>query len=412
MVRFTRFHFSPRIFGTCFALVAFQLATSAADFAWQDTGKYRPPDFEGTFSHEPEFGKRLEEVFKEMRGQVPAPENIFELFRRGLRTCSLYPQTTLGWFGPQYIWNKSPQNAEAIELMYHAVGSTNREISYNALYFGLSTVRPMTEPILRTLVDLGMKSEDPNILSRIAWGGAAQKGRLVHYLKPYLESEDSKQREHAQTLQKIFSGELKAFVWASEQARKRAEAKYSNRLEEIRTTLTKGDSRGRRETLDLILGERIALIMDESFIPAFAAAATDAEPKVRELVAKIAGDRWIWSATDQPPEAIELMMQLSRDPNRHVRYDANYYGLSTIRHRTDEEVERMIEMALYDGLDNPDFRGRVTWGLERNRELVGASCGNGWPPAKQIRSKRPTLTAFTLVSSRKIRKSLRKWRRS
>ena len=343
---------------------------AADDFAWRDTNTYRSPNFEATFPYDLAGGLELQEFVRTYRHPAPIPTNIFELYQRGLRTCPSGGQPALSFLGNQYIWGKSPQDPRAIDLMYHAAGSTNRETSYNAIYFGLSTVRPMTEPILRTLVDISIKSQDPNTLSRVAWGGATHKDRLLFYLQPYLASKDPAIREHAQTLDQIFSGKLKAFAWAAEVARKQAEAKYSNRLEEFRTALEKGDSAKRHETLELIQRDAIASIMDESFIPAFAAAAADPDYKIRDSIATITGSRWIWNASDQAPEAIELMMRLSRDDNRNVRYNANYYGLSVIRHRTDAEVERMIEMAMRDGMDNPDFLHRITWGLERDRNLV------------------------------------------
>jgi hypothetical protein len=228
----------------------------------------------------------------------------------------------------------------------------------------------MTDPILHALVDIAIQSEDPNLLSRVAWSGAADKDRQLHYLDPYLSSENPARREHAEVLRKIFSGELKAFAWAAEQARQKAQAKYADQLNDFRMVLEKGESKARSELLEMILRERVALIMDESFIPAFAAAATDTNADVRKKVAIIVGQRWIWEASEQAPAAIDLAMKLSRDPDRGVRYNANYYGLSTIRHRTDDEVARMLEMALHDGLSNADFRGRINWGLEKNRELV------------------------------------------
>jgi hypothetical protein len=372
-----KFHVGPMSTRKPFSLVTIPLllalqalwSLAAVPLAWQDTNTYRAPDFEAHFPIEPEAGKRLEQFWRSIQRETSTAEQDLDLVRRGLRTCPEDTQTmVLRWFGNKYIWGKTPQNAEAVELMYHAAGTTNWGVRHYAIYFGISTVRPMTEPILRSLVDIAMRSEDADTLARIAWGG--QKDRLLHHLKPHLASENPARREHAETLKKIFSGEFQAHAWAAEQARKKAQVKYSGRLEEFRGTLNKGTSKERSELVELILSERIALIMDESFIPAFAAAATDPEASVRDRVAIIAGQRWVWNASEQAPEAIELMLKLSRDPNRGVRYNANYYGLSTIRHRTDAEVERMIEMALYDGLSNGDFRGRVTWGLERSRELV------------------------------------------
>ena len=254
--------------------------------------------------------------------------------------------------------------------MYHAAGATNPIISYNAIYFGLPVVRPLTEPILRALVEAAMNSEDPNVLSRIGWGAASRKERLQHYLQPFVDSTDDARREHARVLQKIFSGELKAFAWAEEKARDRARENYAPHLEEFRSSLLGGGSAARLKTLELFQKERIALIVDDGFLPAFAAAASDTNSKIRNMIAVTVGSRWIWHATNQHPEAINLMLRLSKDIDRQVRYNANYYGLSTIRNRNDAVIERMLELTLKDGTDNQDFRQRVVWGLKNDSSAL------------------------------------------
>jgi hypothetical protein len=353
-----------------FTLSGFAELEIGADspFAWQDVKTYRPPNFDGTFPDDPEGSKRLAAALPSLERNGNADESAFELLRLGLRALSVDHQTmALRWIGNAFIWNQSPQNPQAIDLMYHAAGSANSVIRYNAVYFGLSVVRPMTASILRALAEIGMNSEDPNVLSRIAWGASAQKEELLRHLQPHIASDDPARRQHAEALRRIFSGELKAFAWAEAKARGAAQAKYSDQLEEIRQGLIEKDSTARRETIELIHRERIALIMDETFIGAFAAAAGDQDATVRKSVAVITGTRWIWNQPNQLAEAIELMLRLSRDPVREVRYDAMYYGLSTLRNRSDEAVERMIEMTMQDGMDNQDFRQRIIWGLREER---------------------------------------------
>lgn len=362
------------------ALIAFLSAClifPSYAFSWQDTGEYRAPDFEANFPHDPAAAKRLAEIIPALeRGQPPT--NSFELLQLGLRALPVdrYMPALRG-FGNSYIWNKSPQNPQAIELMYHAAGSTNDQISYSAIYFGLSTVRPMTQSILRTLADVAMNSEDPNTLSRIAWGASSHKTDIINYLKPHLESTDSKRREHADDLRKIFAGELKAFAWADARARIAAQNRYGHRLEEIRQTLLTGDSKARREAFDLIERNRINLIMDETFIPAFAASATDPDSDVRRSATIITGSTWIWHSGKQSPAAIDLMMRLSRDNDRDVRYNALYYGLSTIRARSDAVIERMLELLFLDGMDHGSVRGRITWGL-RDQKPATARVLSKW----------------------------------
>jgi hypothetical protein len=346
------------------ALATFSFAAESS-YAWQDTTQYRPPNFEGTFATDNEASQRLERALPNLERSRSAAEDSFELLRVGLRNLRVDRQMpALRWFGNAFIWNKSPQDARAIDLMYHAAGSTNSNISYNAIYFGLSTVRPLSDNIRRALIEAAMRSEDPNLLSRVAWAAASEKSEFLKHLQPFLNSPDRATHEHAESLRAILAGEIKAFAWAANRARESAQQKFAPRLEEIRNALSTGDSAKRRETLDLIQKERIDLILDDSFIAAFAKAAEDTDAKNRNAIATIAGSRWIWNSTNQPAAAIDLMLRLSHDDDRRVRYNANYYGLSPIRNRSEQVIERMLEMLTEDGLDNRDFRQRVFWGLK------------------------------------------------
>ena len=74
------------------------------------------------------------------------------------------------------------------------------------------------------------------------------------------------------------------------------------------------------------------------------------------------GGHWVWSAKEQHPEAIALMLKLTRDEDREVRYNAVYYGLSVVRDKTEPIVRRLVELALADQENN--FYGRIVWGLK------------------------------------------------
>ncbi len=50
------------------------------------------------------------------------------------------------WVGQRFVWGQSPQNDEAIELMYHASAIPGNpenasSLCHWAVYFGISTVR-------------------------------------------------------------------------------------------------------------------------------------------------------------------------------------------------------------------------------------------------------------------------------
>ena len=132
--------------------------------------------------------------------------------------------------------------------------------------------------------------------------------------------------------------------------------------------LIEGNSQERGRELRTIQSEGIALIMDDSFVSVLAACGKDRDDAVRRQTAKIVGMRWIWSAHSQNPEAIQLVLDLSRDNNQEVRYNAVYYGLSTVRRKSEEVVRRLLEMA-FEYRERNLYR-RIAWGLRRDRIRV------------------------------------------
>jgi len=76
------------------------------------------------------------------------------------------------------------------------------------------------------------------------------------------------------------------------------------------------------------------------------------------------GSKWVWGAEKQHPEAIALVLKLSRDPDRETRNRALYFGLSTVRDKSEAVIRRLVEFALAD--HDPNQYGRVTWGLKNH----------------------------------------------
>jgi len=336
--------------------------------AWQSEDPYVPPDFEGFFPDNPDAGKRLDALWDDRRKDRRDDAEILTIVRNGLRRTTKHRTSILRWIGNKYIWNQKDQHPDAIEITYHATDGERFGTRHYAVYFGLSVVHKKTPAILRTLADLCMRVDDPNDLGRVAWGCSSQRAELLQYLKPYEESEDAAVREKADVVRRIIQGKLKAFDWAGSRAEARAREKYVGQLPKIREELKSGDSAARRELLRQIQGEAITLIMDDSFLDAFASCAQDEDAGVREQVATLVGGHWVWSAKQQSPKAIDLMLQLSRDPVREVRYDAVYFGLSTVRNKSEEVVARLLEMAYEDREWN--LFGRITWGLGPDRAIA------------------------------------------
>lgn len=341
---------------------------AAVTNAWQRTDKYAPPDFNGFFPDDSEGGQRLDAMATSGQLERLPAEEMVPVVQRGLRAMRGRRLGVLRSLGNRFIWGQPDQNPAAIELMYHAAGCPPapglEEIAQNGVYFGLSVVKTKSPNVLRTLVDLCVSSNDPNILERVAWGIRSQMDEGLAFLQPQLASQDGAIKAKAEIVASILTGKIKAFDWAREETRKRAESEYRNELPAIKRALAEGDSRERRQTIEKIYRGGITLIMDDSFIEAFANCARDVDDSVRKNTARLVGGQWLWSAKIQNPQAIQLLLDMTRDPNREVRYDAVYHGLSTVREKSDAVRRRLVELYLKD--NDPNLRQRVAWSFSQH----------------------------------------------
>ncbi|MBP7052678.1 MAG: right-handed parallel beta-helix repeat-containing protein [Phycisphaerae bacterium] len=331
--------------------------------AWQRTDRYVPPDPDGFFPDDPEGGKRLDSLFQAVDKDARSDDEILSTVRQGFRRTTQHRTLVLSWIGNRYIWNKDPQNAQAIEIMYHAAPLEQ----HYAVYFGLSVTRHKTPNILRTLADICMRGEE---VGRITWGLGDQRDAMLAYITPHLQDSDPDKRQTAELLVKHFKGELDFEQWQREKRDEQARARLGDQLPQIRQTLLAGDSEARRQAF-VTLARSGGSVLDDSFLPALQAAASDPSSEVRNDVVRTVGGRWIWSAQQQDPNAIALTLRLSSDSDREVRYNAVYYGLSTVRDKSDAVVRRLVEMALAEHENN--LYGRIVWGLKGPMQATPAS---------------------------------------
>lgn len=161
-------------------------------------------------------------------------------------------------------------------------------------------------------------------------------------------------------------------AWQRDRHLEQAKAEFASQLPQFKEALLTGGSDARYQVLSTIQSNRMAEILDDSFVPAMQAAGSDPDPRVRNEIAWAAGYRWVWSAKQQDPNVIELMLKLSSDSDREVRYNSVYYGLSIVRDKSEPVVRRLVGLALAD--QEQSFYGRIVWGLNgptrADRELV------------------------------------------
>jgi hypothetical protein len=208
---------------------------------WQRTDTYIAPNFEAYSPTTRKGGEELDGLTRALRRDERPADEIYQTVRRRLhRSGPPNSLEILRRIGNRFVWNKDPQDPAIIEIMYHASDGDKYGTTHWAVYFGLSVVKHKAPAILRALADVCMRVDDPNVLDRVAWGCSSQRGEHLTYLKPYLDSADSKTVEKARVVEKILKGELQAFIWARDQAIARAEREFKQELPEIKQKLLTG----------------------------------------------------------------------------------------------------------------------------------------------------------------------------
>ena len=176
-----------------------EVKDSGSVYAWSRTDRYIPPDFNGFFPDDPNAGDLLDELFPSLQDSNLPDNEFLQIVQNGLRRTSQHRTLVLRAIGNRYIWNKTPQNPTAIEIMYHAADpEDDYGTRHYATYFGLSAIRPKKPAnVLRTLVLICMKVDDENDIGRVTWGCQNQLDELRSYLTPYLDSTDDSIRHKA-----------------------------------------------------------------------------------------------------------------------------------------------------------------------------------------------------------------------
>src|SRR5690606_28756410 len=115
----------------------------------------------------------------------------------------------------------------------------------------------------------------------------------------------------AEVLRAIFLGELTAHEHSRKIRAEHATANFGDQMNALRERLQGGDDRERRETLRAIAQNSLTLIMDDSWLDAYEAAAADSEWRVRQEVARQVAGRWASGAPGAesvPAKAFALLL--------------------------------------------------------------------------------------------------------
>ncbi len=369
--------------------------------AWRSE-PYRPPDFAGFFPDDLEGARALAALWDEAKidmehqkatpnvpGRIPwwsaknrrSDDEILRMVRRGLRRIDGERRIwVIRWIGVRYIPPKGPQNPDAIEILYHAMDyRDDRHYDNATCRFAQGPcsihVQPKTHALLRALVELGMREDNPSILSNIvtamAMAGPAGRAEMLADLAPSLAAGDAGVREKARALQRMFKGEIDSWEWAVEPARKRALAKFGSQLPRFREALRSGTSREREQTMEFLAEERIDLILDASFLDPLRACADDPEEVVRLSACSLITESWFERLRERP-EGIALVARFLKDPSYRIRGFAVKDTLGREIALPEPVVRALVQAVITEpeGLSGDVGMDEITAGLRPSRVAV------------------------------------------
>jgi hypothetical protein len=162
---------------------------------------------------------------------------------------------------------------------------------------------------------------------------------------------------------------LACLLASSAQAEEESKESLAARLPAIKQSLANGNSAERLESINVLRRNRSLMsLMDDSFIDAWAACAKDKNVKVRREVARSLGYRWPWESGKEPnARAVALILELSHDQDRKVRYNCVYHGLQGIPDKTDAIVQRLVDIGVESPYEN-NLYDAIGRGLRKNGE--------------------------------------------
>ncbi|MBL7648469.1 MAG: HEAT repeat domain-containing protein [Candidatus Hydrogenedentes bacterium] len=350
------------------------------DLAWCAEDRYLPPNFEGFFPDSAQGAAELAALWAAPNRDEADKSRVFATVRQGFRHYRGDRAELLRWLGRRFVEGQSTQDGNAVEIMYHALDIDQEqagaaEARSAALRFGVSVVRPLPPNVLRALAALSLASEDGDELSRVVWAIADQRSEALAILDDYTAHGGDVDREKLAIIRKLWNRELKAQDWVRDRNRARALDKFGDRLPEILRELDSGTSDGRNAALEFVQRNDVLPILPESVLAAFSRCASDSDPRVRALAARLIGERWVLAATHMHPRAVDTLLKLSRDEAALVRHNAIYYGLAAVSPKDEEVIIRLLEVASTES--DTALYERIKWGLRASRPQVRALL-NAW----------------------------------
>lgn len=136
----------------------------------------------------------------------------------------------------------------------------------------------------------------------------------------------------------------------------------------IQEMLVMGPTQLKMHSLMMLKQQNVPGEIDKSYLPGLTVTATHDDPLLRSLSAQILGQYFIQDIEAPDEKTRELVQQLSRDGSSDVRFNAIYYGLTQVLHKTPELAEQLIDIAAKER--NPALQDRIIVSLANYRTQV------------------------------------------
>jgi hypothetical protein len=135
----------------------------------------------------------------------------------------------------------------------------------------------------------------------------------------------------------------------------------------VQEMLVTGPPQLKLHSLAMISQGNIPGEVDESFLPGLRVCSDDSALPVRSVTAQLLGQYFVQGKENPNPEAVELLIKLSKDDSPDVRYKAVYHGLTQIENKSDETLIRLIDIAT---TDRESLYDRIVESLQTDHERV------------------------------------------
>ncbi|MDF1837895.1 MAG: hypothetical protein P1V35_08505 [Planctomycetota bacterium] len=325
--------------------------------AWQQLAPYSPPDYEGFFPDNPEGGKALDRLYAGGGLKELGDAQFIAAFRQGMRRKTEYSSHLTRVLASRFLWKKDkPQSADAIELFYHM--SDSPALRKYAIKNGLTHVNETTPAILHAMTDLLLVTDSVKDIDRILDYCDGHGPTMLPWLNGPLKSPQTQMRSKAEAVREMLGGTLTPRQWSMR-------PKPTRDMPEARRILREGSSDERMRLIEDLVRSRTIANMSEACLTDLMVAATDSNYRVRKQVVHMAAHFATRNPATLNPQALALLLQLSRDPDHHVREAVVYDALRSPRFSSSGAgQDRMLEMVVDPS--NAGSHDDLLWGLRRS----------------------------------------------